>query len=65
MTVIDYLRRKTFEGVDAGHEAVLELCGLKNHMCSTCTHRCYCLEAYKKDHWCGNYIGSMNGARAK
>lgn len=24
-------------------------------MCSSCTHSGYCMAAYEKDHWCGNY----------
>lgn len=27
----------------------------KRHMCSSCNHKKYCIGAYKKDHWCGNY----------
>lgn len=24
-------------------------------MCSSCIHRFYCMAAFNKDHWCGNY----------
>lgn len=25
-------------------------------MCNTCAHVNYCMCAYKKDHWCGNWV---------
>lgn len=25
-------------------------------MCKSCVHNNYCLVAFKKDHWCGNYL---------
>lgn len=24
-------------------------------MCNSCKHNAYCMAAFKKDHWCGNY----------
>lgn len=26
-----------------------------NEMCASCIHKSYCMVAYKKEHWCGNY----------
>lgn len=28
-------------------------------MCRSCKHQIYCIAAFKKDHWCGNRIGSI------
>ena len=30
-------------------------------MCETCQHNRYCIGAYKKDCWCGNYLKNKKG----
>lgn len=32
-------------------------------MCGSCIHKSYCLLAYKKDHWCGNWTGNNSRKR--